>query len=308
MAGSVPWTEDDLADGRRRAGRADGLGPEAGPRRWSTVALAAAGLLAAAVAGGGVVYLITGGKDAEVAGPPPLIKAEERPIKVAPDVPGGMEVPNRDKMIYSRLKGEDEQREVERLLPQPEQPQLPPSAKLDELVRSDETKAPTLLLPPDDGAVAGQLATDPRLPPSVALPAEVSPPVQPAPPAEPPAPPVKKEQVAVARPVPSAPSAKPSAKAAPEKPGATAATGRFQVQLLAARSEQDAKAAWQRLQSKNGDVLAGLTYSVQRADLGAQGIFYRLRAGPIADEAKAKSICSTLSGRNVSCLIIKPKR
>lgn len=306
MAGSVPWTEDDLADGRHRVGRAGGPGREPGPRRWATVALAVAGLLASAVAGGGIVYLLIGGKDAEVAGPPPLIAAEDRPIKVAPDNPGGMEVPNRDKMIYSRLKGEDERHDVERLLPPPEQPQLPPSGQLDELVRSDVTRAPTLLLPPDDAAVVSGETPAAALPPPAPVPAEAPAPVPP-PAAESPAPPVKQEQVALSRPVPSSPPAKPAAKAVPPKSTA-AATGRFQVQLLAVRSEQDAKAAWQRLQDKNSDVLGGLSYSVQRADLGAQGVFYRLRAGPIADEAKAKSICSTLSGRNVSCLIIKPKR
>jgi cell division septation protein DedD len=224
-----------------------------------------------------------------------------------------MDVPNRDKMIYSRLKGDDERREVERLLPQPEQPQLPTATKLDELVRPDEHKMPTLLLPPNDGAAGGMAAADSRLPHGAAMPTENPPTTMPAKPevAQPDAartvaPPPKQEQLALARPVPAAPTAKAPAAGTQTKPSAVA-TGRFQVQLLAARSEADARTAWQRLQSKNGDVLGGLSYSVQRADLGSQGVFYRLRAGPIADEGKAKSICSALSGRSVSCLIIKPK-
>jgi hypothetical protein len=47
---------------------------------------------------------------------------------------------------------------------------------------------------------------------------------------------------------------------------------------------------------------------VARADLGDRGTFYRLRAGPIADEAKARAICDSLAGRGASCIIVQPSR
>ena len=44
-----------------------------------------------------------------------------------------------------------------------------------------------------------------------------------------------------------------------------------------------------------------------KAELGpARGVFYRLRAGPLADEAAARRLCARLSKRKVGCLIIKP--
>ena len=86
----------------------------------------------------------------------------------------------------------------------------------------------------------------------------------------------------------------------------TAATsGKLYVQLLASRSQNDALDAWKRLQSKNGDLLGDLGSSVARADLGDRGVYYRLRAGPIASEARAKSLCSALADRKVSCLIVR---
>jgi SPOR domain len=47
----------------------------------------------------------------------PLIRADERPTKVKPENPGGMEFPDRDKLIYTQKRGT-----VEHLLPPPEKP------------------------------------------------------------------------------------------------------------------------------------------------------------------------------------------
>ncbi len=85
------------------------------------------------------------------------------------------------------------------------------------------------------------------------------------------------------------------------KPGAS----KVYVQLLASRSQSDALGAWKQLQTRNGDLLGGLDSSIARADLGDRGVFYRLRAGPIDSEARAKSLCSALAGRKVSCLIVR---
>ena len=51
----------------------------------------------------------------------PLIRADERPTKVKPENPGGMEVPDRDKLIYTQKRAA-----VEHLLPPPEKPMARP--------------------------------------------------------------------------------------------------------------------------------------------------------------------------------------
>jgi hypothetical protein len=55
----------------------------------------------------------------------PLIKADPQPIKVKPDQPGGLVVPDRNMLIYNERPGGPP---VERLLPPPEQPQARPAA------------------------------------------------------------------------------------------------------------------------------------------------------------------------------------
>jgi hypothetical protein len=56
----------------------------------------------------------------------PLIRAERGPAKVRPEKPGGMEIPDRDKLVYDRI-GDAERPAVEHLLPAPEAPLAPPA-------------------------------------------------------------------------------------------------------------------------------------------------------------------------------------
>ncbi len=56
----------------------------------------------------------------------PVIRAMEGPVKVRPKTPGGMSIPDRDKLVYERMNGGDAEPRVERLLPLPEVPKIPP--------------------------------------------------------------------------------------------------------------------------------------------------------------------------------------
>ena len=78
----------------------------------------------------------------------PLIKADPRPMKTAPDKPGGMEVPHQDKEIYGKLGREaappQQTARIERLLPPPEAP----------MARPRPPEAPPPLEPPNSAGAA----------------------------------------------------------------------------------------------------------------------------------------------------------
>jgi hypothetical protein len=81
----------------------------------------------------------------------------------------------------------------------------------------------------------------------------------------------------------------------------------YQIQIAAVRTPERATIEWARLKSKHGDLLGGYSLNVVRADLGpTKGVFYRLRAGPIAWEDVAKVLCDNLGKRKVGCLIVRP--
>ncbi|RME98723.1 MAG: hypothetical protein D6773_14020, partial [Alphaproteobacteria bacterium] len=83
----------------------------------------ASGLIGALALGGAVAFAYkTGGGSAKLVSgeAPPLIQADNRPVKTRPEQPGGREFPHKNKRIYDRLEGEKKP-EVERIVPRQEQ-------------------------------------------------------------------------------------------------------------------------------------------------------------------------------------------
>ncbi|MCB5177010.1 SPOR domain-containing protein [Microvirga lenta] len=82
-----------------------GYAPVEKPRSRKGLILAGA-VLGAVVIGGGGAYLLGGGSSSLSGGEPPLIEASNEPIKVQPQNPGGVEIPNQNKQIYERANTE----------------------------------------------------------------------------------------------------------------------------------------------------------------------------------------------------------
>jgi cell division septation protein DedD len=80
----------------------------------------------------------------------------------------------------------------------------------------------------------------------------------------------------------------------------------FSVQLLAARSEADVGASWEKLRGAYPDLLASLSPTVARMDRAPGDTFYRLRAGPLRDRPSAEALCKALSARDQSCFVVSP--
>jgi cell division septation protein DedD len=81
----------------------------------------------------------------------------------------------------------------------------------------------------------------------------------------------------------------------------------FRIQLAALRSEADAYKTWGRILANHNDVLRLVRVHIVRADLGSQGIYYRVEAGPFDDKASAKVVCDKLKSVGQQCLV-KPWR
>ncbi|WP_265519011.1 SPOR domain-containing protein [Nitratireductor luteus] len=79
--------------------------PASGQGRFGSRAILVAALLGGVVLAGGVgVYAFGGGGAGSVE--PVLIKADNSPIKVKPENPGGTTIPNQDNEVYKRVSGE----------------------------------------------------------------------------------------------------------------------------------------------------------------------------------------------------------
>ncbi len=88
--------------------------------------------------------------------------------------------------------------------------------------------------------------------------------------------------------------------------GAFAPAGPFMAQLAAVRSEDAAEAAWRALAGRSPGLVRGARMDVQRADLGPQGVFYRLRVGYFAGRQDAGAFCAQAKAGGQDCMVVAP--
>jgi cell division septation protein DedD len=85
-----------------------------------------------------------------------------------------------------------------------------------------------------------------------------------------------------------------------------AAASGWKIQLAAVKSEQAARQEWGRMQKAHPDLLADMRLTVQRADLGDKGVFFRIQGGPLPDRTTAEDVCAELKSTKQPCLVVKP--
>ena len=212
----------------------------------------------------------------------PLIEADARPIKIRPDNPGGLRVPNQDELIFDRNRGA-RSAAPGGLAPEAENP------RVDQLRSQLAERA------------AQEAARNAPPPPSPA----------PAQPAAPQAAPRGAPQAAA----PATPSAPATASAlnAPSLPApvpanaerfAPVANGRVQVQLGALPSEAAARGEWERLQKRVPELLGNRRVSLAPFDREGQTTLYRIRTGGFPDAATARAFCEEMKTRSIPCMVI----
>lgn len=196
----------------------------------------------------------------------PIVRAEKEPVKVRPEQPGGMDVPFQDKLVYEGISEGVGRQETTHVTPPPEAPVAPPAAAV-------ETEAAVAAAPPKT-EVLQLLESEKKAAPEV---------------------------VAIETSQPPQETAPRAAEKAVEPVGKP-----FRVQLVALRSEAAAQAFWSQHQKSENDLLGALTLHVERAELGERGTFFRVQAGPLADEAAATALCTRLQQRKIGCLVVRP--
>jgi cell division protein FtsN len=89
-------------------------------------------------------------------------------------------------------------------------------------------------------------------------------------------------------------------------PVVAAASGGYYAQVGARNDQNQALAALADVQSKYGAVLGSYPPVIHTADLGAKGIWYRVRVGPIEDKDTANGLCEKLKGAGQkACMVVK---
>lgn len=274
---------------------------------------------------------------------PPIVQADTRPVKEAPQQASSKDSPHKNKLIYERLQSGD-QPEAERIVPRQEDvamPAMPGSAPIaapqpapgtpPQVATVDDPNAAdggprrvkTLIVRPD-GSVMPPVAPTAQPAPQNAAPVQPAPaPQQPTVAAEPAMPPMPMPQATQApaaapaaepAPAPQPVAADPQPVAAiPAKPKVAAADAapasakpsQYVVQVGSKQNQTEALATFADMQQKYPSLLASYRPMVQKADLGSKGVWYRLRIGPIVDKTAATKLCTQLKSQgHPDCLVM----
>ena len=212
----------------------------------------------------------------------PSVIADAQPYKRVPEDRGGLEVRDTDKRFYDQMDA-SERDDVEiadagtpdllqggppiELRPGVEDDEADPENGMPNSV-ADEVEALADLSKPDRGTEMASL--DP-----------------------------------VPVPVPSARAPLPAPTAREIVPQfAFSESGQFLVQVAAFRSENAAEAEWRKSAAQHPDLYRGAGKRIQRADLGAKGVFYRLRIGAFAEKSEAMAFCDALKATGDNCIVV----
>lgn len=80
--------------------------------------------------------------------------------------------------------------------------------------------------------------------------------------------------------------------------------GGFQIQLMALRTEAAAQSEWRKVQAKDPELYHGANLDIQYANLGAKGVFYRLRLGAFETRADAAAFCNDVRTSGRDCIVV----
>jgi cell division septation protein DedD len=80
--------------------------------------------------------------------------------------------------------------------------------------------------------------------------------------------------------------------------------GQYLVQVAAFRTQDAAEAAWRKSASEHPNLYRGAGKRIQRADLGAKGVFYRLRVGGFSQKTEADAFCDALKAEGDNCIVV----
>ena len=75
------------------------------------------------------------------------------------------------------------------------------------------------------------------------------------------------------------------------------------VMVAAIRSEGAVADVWRRIAAQSPALFARARADIERADLGAGGIYYRVRAGYFADRANASLFCDRVRALGQDCIV-----
>ncbi|MGE0222932.1 MAG: SPOR domain-containing protein [Acetobacteraceae bacterium] len=249
------------------------------------------GLLVVVIAGSA---LIGGRSSGEI----PVVHADQRPIRVKPENPGGLQRAGLDNEIFSGAENGTAKLAPPAEMPDPKALRAAPPPAPASLAAIPAAPPAIHAVKPEPAparpaaATAGLPAAKPAIVPAALTAARPAPVV--APPAAKPAPVMAAPAPAmIEKPMPVAP-----APAVHQVPAGRSTA----VQLAAVSSEAAARSEWQSLTRRMPDLLGGRQPAFSRTERDGR-TFWRIRTSGFTDVNEAKSFCARVRAKGGGCTV-----
>ena len=218
-----------------------------------------------------VIYLLLKGpiENNEVV----TIAPTQKPTKVRPENPGGMKIPDQDKLIYSRLTQDTIPAKVEKLFPEEEKPILPVIAIEENIQKTAD-------------ATEEQKVEDVQIIQGEPLPV-----------------PVKEEIVQNEKEEVKLPEKKDLRKVA--TPKTETKKGEWKVQLFSSTDKAKVEKEWQKISQKQKALVSDMPMQIVPAKIAGKGTFHRLKVGAFETREMANNLCTKLKKQKQDCIPTK---
>ncbi len=208
----------------------------------------------------------------------PTISPTPVPVKVKPENPGGMVIPDQDKVIYDRISHDPMPVKVEKLFPE-EEPVLPPEEEsVEPTIVVEEAEIPFVIEEMNEKLQEGQVDKNETL---------------------------QSETVDVKTVVNSVPPATtsitPTSAPESEKP----APEIWHAQLFSSTDKVKVERIWKKILAKHKGLLSNMPMNIVKADIPGKGTFYRLQVGDFTTKDRAANLCTKLKKQKQDCVPAK---
>ncbi len=241
-----------------------------------------------------------------------VISPTPTPVKVLPENPGGLNIPDRDKVVYNRATEVAPAPVVESLFSEPEQPVLP--SEVIEPEDKEEVLPPLIdevamdeqeVVVPDETIEEVEIPLEDR----VSLELEDS----------------KEDETVVEEMIPAVPEPKP-AEVQESKPAEVQETKHEEVvepalepmseeknvtepvwraQLLSSASKAKVESSWKEISKKQKALLSDMPYQIISATIPGKGTFWRLQVGEFTTKEMVENLCVKLRKKKQECIPVK---
>ena len=210
-----------------------------------------------------------------------VISPTPNPVKVQPENPGGLRIPDTDKVVYRRADTVAPEPVVESLFPEPERPLLP--TEVIEPVSTEEKEVKPEMVVVND---AQQVADGLNVPLFEETAATVTDPVV--------------EKIVETKPEPVKEVISEKTMEKPVKKGPV-----WRAQLLSSANKSKVESSWKQILQKQKALLSDMPYQIVSATIAGKRTFWRLQVGEFSTKEQVVNLCAKLKKRKQDCIPVK---